>query len=147
MTHLPQHVREDDLIKAILESDPSKDWGKVCLGNQKTTYFKNNVHLRFESGKGEYFDVNENFEAPWLRPGAGQNPSASSHYFYLFYGATLLKCFLLVSVDGCSAYVPVPKNETVSRLDCHVGQIHSLTNDYSGYYRYIRQYGLRVEEG
>jgi len=147
MTHLPQHVREDDLIKSILESDPSKDWGKVSLGNQITTYFKNNVHLRFESGEGEYFDVNKKFEAPWLRPSAGQDPSASSHNFYLFYGATLLKCFLLVAVDGCRAYVPVPKNETVSRLDCHVGQIHSQTNDYSEYYRYIRQYGFKVEEG
>ena len=146
MEHLSANPSRDAIIKAILDSDPSRDWESARLGNQKTTYFIRNVHLRFESGEGEYFDAVKNFKESWLKFGKLQDPNASSHSFYLFYGATLIKSFVLISVDGGRAWIPMPhpENLAVRQLDYRVALIH---DPHGRCDNYMRQFKLTFGNG
>lgn len=89
---------------------PADQWQRVS-GNHEYAFCKEDVNLRIVSTlDGEDIQA-EDFRAPW----ANKFPDARARgYFYnLYYGSTLLHRFILVSVDGARASLPLPRMGTM----------------------------------
>lgn len=126
-----------EILAVVSASDSSEDWLYVSGPSWKEyRLFRNNVNLRFEmdfdeNGQGchkQFFKENWAMDHP--------DDEASSWYADLYFGPTLVKRFILVSVDGSRSLLPMPKvrKETlVFPLDYKVAKIHDANNTLDEY--------------
>lgn len=128
--NLAANPTRENTERVIMESDPVKDWDHVYEGNRTITTYKKDMNLRFEinySGTGIQCN---NFQEPWAN--RHPDPAATGYWCSLYYGATLVEKFILVSVDGGRAMLPIPQRDTrgprhyvkVLPFDYKIAQIH-----------------------
>jgi hypothetical protein len=118
-------------IMNILATSNRDDWF-FHVENSVYTY-KDDVNLRIEQGE---IDFNNKFVGEdW----ATKHPDSSAHKvkFNVFYNASLIADYTLVSVDGCRATLPMPKLGTtiVSKFDYHFASLveePDTLNEYMG---------------
>ena len=141
MNRLPENPSYDEIIQAIENSDPQYDWGKGEGGSKQVSFLKSNVNLRFEH---EDEDIHKkDFKEPW----ANKHPDnhATSYWYELYYNSTLIKRFILVSVDGGRAILPPPRSRddlSVSRLNFIIAKICGFPDTVDDY---MERSGLSVE--
>lgn len=130
----------DDIIQCILASDSKDDWRLY----DETRYFKSNVNLRFQTNVFDRSGVHrEHFKEDWATN--FPDPDATSYWHDLYYGATLLHRFILISVDGARASLPVSKSRqdfSVSTLNYKVAKIHDTLGTLD---QYMWRAGLYLE--
>jgi hypothetical protein len=143
---LPIAPSKKEIFDAIINSDPEHDWEK-SYGNglgSDTTYYRLNVNLRFETGIDDQFVQNDDFIAPWANKFPDQK--ARGYYYKLYYCSTHIDSFVLASVDGARANLPMPKNcyndLTVDKLNMKVAQIFNNPQTLS---EYLERSGLKCE--
>jgi len=117
----------EEILDAVLSSDSKDDWERQCPGGlRRITFFKKNVNLRFEMDFDDEGMHREDFKEEWATK--HPDPKATSYWCNLYYAATHIDRFILVSVDGSRALLPLPINRTtdlrVKGLDLKVAQIH-----------------------
>lgn len=101
-----------NLFAHIMESDSVDDWHRTRTNDWvEIACFKSNVNLRFEIHYDENGTQNENFVADWAN--CYPSKSAKGYFVQLRFGSTLIDTFVLVSVDGGRALLPVPKPGTL----------------------------------
>ena len=118
------------ILNAVLTSDPQDDWSSskrpidVEIGDPEVRYFNGNVNLRFEPVFDDIFINGKDFKEPWTAHYPDQNTSRID--FIVYYGATPIYNFSLVSVDGHKALLPMPKpgTRTVSALHHKLAEIY-----------------------
>ena len=117
---LSANATVDEILNCVMKAPAKESWAD----NEQGKYFKMNPNLRFEM-----FSENgtqcENFKEPWANGFPAQN--ATGYWCDLYFGATLLKRFILVSVDGGRALLPCPKSYgdmSVSMESYKVALIH-----------------------
>ena len=144
MNRLPENPSYDEIIQAIENSDPQDDWKKEEGGSKQVSFLESNVNLRFERITHEEEGIhNEDFKEPWANKHADKN--ATSYWYELYYNSTLIKRFILVSVDGGRAMLPPPRSRddlSVSRLDYIMAQICDSPDSVDDY---MELSGLSVE--
>lgn len=89
-------------------------------------FFNKDVNLRFVSGYDERFIQQSKFVETWANK--HPDPNASGYFVQLYFASSHIANFILVSVDGGRALLPLPKGDTnleVSPLDYKVAQIHN----------------------
>lgn len=104
-----------DEISRIMASSAASDWtsgGYLSAAACTVAAYKNDVLLRLESAEDDVH--NDNFKEEWANN--FPDPAAKSYYIRLYYGSTYLKCYILVSVDGARAMLPVPDSATMLRV-------------------------------
>ncbi|MBD8725792.1 hypothetical protein IFT43_20720 [Oxalobacteraceae sp. CFBP 13708] len=119
-------------------SAPATEWIHVD-GHAQVAFFKDDVNLRIVSTlDGEDVQA-QDFREPWANGFA--DPSASGYYYNLYYGASLLHKFILVTVDGGRARLPLPDTATmeVTQAEWKVAEIFDTLGTLS---RYAIQAGL-----
>lgn len=95
-----------EILKAI-ESSDAEDWKVTRTHDGRSVAFhREYVDVRIVSSLGAEHSQNESYHAEWANKNADK--SASGHYFDLYFGATLLHQFVLVSVDGHRCLLPQP---------------------------------------
>ena len=97
----------DEILEVINDSSPD-DWDVSFCQDAEIAIFKNNPLLRIERRHTDAFIHNDDFREKWANKFL--DPHATSYYYHLHYGATRLKEFILVSVDGGRALLPLPKS-------------------------------------
>ncbi|MDA7982889.1 MAG: hypothetical protein MPJ79_01995 [Alphaproteobacteria bacterium] len=121
---------EQGIFDAVASSNPRSDWNVVSKPDREIRYFRGDVNLRFESGHV----CAEEFETEWTK---GKFPGpARSDFYNLYYGSTLVYQFVLVSVDGARAILPLPsdlENLIVEPLNYKVAQIYDSLNSLDHY--------------
>lgn len=130
--HISTKPTYADIQKAILRSDPQTDWKRSGDRSRTITSYKHDPNLRFEILLTDEGVHCENFQEPWAT--RYPDPLATSYYCKLYYSSTLLESFILVSVDGGRALLPLPDARTpesngiyrVSPLRYKVAQIHDI---------------------
>lgn len=143
MPPLSSNPSREDIMNAIMSSDSEDDWERVAIRWEETVYFKKNVNLRFEMEFNENGTQYENFKEPWANK--HPDPNASGYWCKLYYGATHIDSYILVSVDGGRALLPLPKsiNElTINPLSYKVAQIHDSLGTLN---QYMARSGLTLE--
>jgi len=140
---LSANPSKKDIFNIIMSSDSKNDWHRAEITERwkkEMRYFNRNVNLRFEMDEDGI--VMENFREEW----ANRHPDskATSYEYCLYFNSTLIHAFILVSVDGGWAKLPMPKSLNklvVSPLDYKVAQIHYRLNSLD---EYMNRSGLRV---
>jgi hypothetical protein len=96
----------DDILY-ILATGETGDWYRPTLTEERTVaVYRPDVNLRAEITYDEEGTHCENFSEAWTR--TFPNKSARSRYVRVWYGQTPIKVYILVSVDGGRAYLPLP---------------------------------------
>ncbi|SRR6266545_6026443 len=126
-TILSASPSREEILNAVLSSDSKDDWEKQSsTGPKQTIYFKKNVNLRFEMDFDDAGIQNEDFTEKWANK--HPDPKATGYWCDLYYASTHIERFILVSVDGGRAMLPMPINPAndlrVEDLDFKVAQIH-----------------------
>ncbi len=138
-----------NIEKTIIASDPRSDWNTITENSKTITSYKKDMNLRFEVKYEEDGIQSENFNEPWAN--SFPDPSATGYWCGLYYGATLIQRFILISVDGGRALLPLPKTRSgdtifpnlVLPLDYKVAQIHDSLDTLQ---EYMSLAGLYVKE-
>ncbi len=132
----------DGIVKVILESDPKNDWVRSSMGSRQVCSFKAQPHLRLEYDYDD--DVVDNFNEKWAV--RHPDPKATSYFYYLFYGSSVIDRQLLVSVDGGRATLPAPdlRDMKISEYQYRFGKIFDPSKQYEDY---LGRSGITVRTG
>ncbi|MEZ5492423.1 MAG: hypothetical protein R3F50_19245 [Gammaproteobacteria bacterium] len=132
--------------QAILDSNPQEDWNRTGDINRSVISYNRDHNLRFEVHYTDEGKQNADFKEPWANRHPDQH--ATGYWCNLYYGATLIERFILVSVDGGRAMLPIPKDgedgmrpDRILPLDYRIAQIHDTIGNLD---EYIRRSDLHV---
>lgn len=132
-----------ELERTILESDAKENWRSQPQQSKSARIFKRDVNLRFEISHDDDGTQCEDFKEEWANH--FPDPHATGLFCDLYYGASMIERFVLVSVDGGRALLPLPKSSVdlqVPLLTYKVAQIHDTLGSLDGY---MFRSGLKVE--
>lgn len=126
-------------VATMFLETPAQQWEHVGTDYGYAVFCKEDVNLRIVSTLDEQDVQQEDFREPWTNNFA--DPRATGYYYNLYYGATLLHRFILVSVDGARASLPIPNPGTleVTRAQWKVAEIFDTLGTLD---RYAHQAGL-----
>ena len=96
----------NEILEVVQNSSPD-DWDVNFSQDAEIAVFKKNPSLRIETRHTDEFVHNDDFHEKWANK--FPDPHATSYYYHVYLGATRLKEFILVSVDGGRALLPLPK--------------------------------------
>lgn len=142
---LPANPSREDIFKVIMASDSRDDWvrNEIEHLSKGCTYYRKNVNLRFEIDYTENGTHREDFKEIWANK--HPDPSASSYWCTLFYGATIIETFIFVYVDGSRAMLPLPTScidLTVKPLYYKIAKIHDPSSKVE---EYMIRSGLKLK--
>ncbi len=111
----PGDMSTDELLSVVSASNPISDWDVSYSGRQALAVYKEDPDLRIDHEHNANYLHSDDFREKW----ANKFPDsrASSYYYDLYYGSSLLKRFLLVHVDGGRASLPMPQSPDDLRVD------------------------------
>lgn len=138
----------ENIEAAIVRSDAGRDWKRHVDGVRSITSYQRDVNLRFEVTYDDEGTQNADFREPWAN--RHPDPNATGYWCRLYYGSSLIETFILVSVDGGRAMLPLPTSGedrehpgAVKSLNHKVAQIHDTLGSLD---EYMRRSGLIVGE-
>jgi hypothetical protein len=117
----------EDVIN-LVENSRKDDW--LYNDHRSVFIFKPNVCIRIEFNSAEGYIVN--YEWAINHP----NSQAKKVFYSIYYNATLIKEFILVSVDGGKAMLPIPQiggTSVISKSDYEYAKIVDDTNKLDEY--------------
>jgi len=129
-------------ILDVVKNSSSDNWEVHFSQDAEIAVFKNDPALRIEFKHSEESVHNDDFYEKWANK--FPDPHATSYYYYLYYGSTRLKEFILVSVDGGRALMPLPKSAidlTVDPLRYKIAEIFDLFDSLD---EYMKRAGLQL---
>lgn len=138
-----RHMDSDEILDLILTTDPVNDWRGVTRAITSERFLKEDPRLRFKTKFIEDGIQNKEFVEDW----ANRHPDnhATSFWYELYYDGALLERYILVSIDGGRAELPLPERNTsvITKRNYHIGKIHDSNGTLD---EYILRSGLEVEE-
>jgi hypothetical protein len=145
--HLAVNPSRDNILRVIRKSDPRADWHRNDDEARSVTSYRHDANLRFEINYTGGGIQTANFQEPWAN--RHPDPHATGYCCRLYYGASLIGQYTLVSVDGGRAMLPLPSLGAdrehpgpVNALEYRIAEIH----DSLGTLReYMTRSGLVVE--
>jgi hypothetical protein len=129
-----------EILNFIIESIPD-DW-EVHFSRSpeaEMAVFKNDPALRIEVTYNNESVHNFDFREGWANK--FPDPHATS-YYYLYYSATRLKEFILASVDGGRARLPLPNSATDLSVDPLEYKIAKIFDRFNTCNEYMKRAGL-----
>ncbi len=130
-----------EILNAVGESIPD-DW-EVHFSQdieKETAVFKNDPALRIEVAYNNESVHNFDFREGWANK--FPDPNATSYYYYLYYGSTRLKEFILVSVDGGRARLPLPNSAIDLSVDPLRYKFAKIFDRFNTCNAYMKRAGL-----
>jgi hypothetical protein len=146
--NLAANPTRQNIERVVLESDARGDWHRHVDEWRTVTSYQRDANLRFEVSYDDEGTQNADFQEPWAN--RHPDPHATGYWCRLYYGATLIESFILVSVDGGRTLLPVPESGAdrehpgpVGKLNYRVAQIHDALGTLD---EYMRRSGLLIAE-
>lgn len=106
-----RHMDFNEILEFILDTNPKEDWKIIENNWAEEAFLKEDPRLRIRCRYDDEGTHNENFQEPW----ANKHPDkhATSYWYNLSYDGSLIERYILVSVDGSRARLPLPNLSTL----------------------------------
>lgn len=135
----------EEILNFIRSTDPENDWKRVSTSLGVEHYLLEDPRLRFRCRSDESGIHRENFNEAWATK--QPDPHATSYWHYLYYDSSLIDRYVMVTVDGARADIPMPSilspSHEITKLQYHVAQIY----DYCGLLdEHLERCGLKVSQ-
>jgi len=130
-----RYMTFDEILKFILTTNAKEDWKVLSTNWSSEAFLKEDPRLRFRMRYDEEGIHNDNFVEPW----ANNHPdsSATSYWCNLLYNGDLIERYILVSIDGGRAIMPLPDRNTLKvnllTLEYKVAEIFDDLNSLEEY--------------
>jgi len=128
-----RHMNFSEILSFILDSDSKLDWKIIENNWTEEAFLKEDPRLRIRCRYDDEGIANKDFKEEW----ANKHPdsSAKSYWYNLSYDGSLIERFILVSVDGSRAILPLPDIEylTVKKLPYKIAKIFDTTDTLENY--------------
>jgi hypothetical protein len=127
-------------IMQLIVTTPPKEW--ISEVDENTSVCGRDLNIRLAAEEEDDEDGPREFHEDWAED--FPDPNAYMVPFVLWYGASPVKKYPMISVDGHRAFLPLPKLNTmeISReqlaVACIVNRITSITDSY--FASYIRRF-------
>ena len=138
-----RYMSYDEILDFITKSDAKLDWKWIETNRAEEAFLKEDPRLRISVRYDQDGIHQKDFTESWMT--AFADPKASSYWFNLSYDHALIDRFILVSVDGGKAELPMSDPDTlqVDPLNYKVAEIFDKHNTLE---EYMTRGGLRVEK-
>ncbi|MDH3690384.1 MAG: hypothetical protein OEU36_12980 [Gammaproteobacteria bacterium] len=137
-----RHMDYEEILEFIRTTNAETDWKWVKTNWAEEAFLKEDPRLRIRVRLDDQGIHVRKFKAPWANK--YPDPTANSYWYDLSYDSALIERFILVSVDGARAELPLPDRSTleVEPLIYKVAQIFDELNTLE---EYMRSSGLSVK--
>lgn len=129
----------DEILEVVKDSNPD-EWDVNFSQDAEIAVFKKNPSLRIETRHTDEFVHSDDFHEKWANK--FPDPHATSYYYHLYLGATRLKEFILVSVDGGRALLPLPKYAMDLSVEPLRYKIALIFDQFGSCDQYMKRAGL-----
>ena len=128
-----RHMSFDEILEFIKTTDAKSDWKFFKTNWAEEAFLKEDPRLRIRVRWDEEGVHNSDFKEPWAN--MHPDPKATSYWYDLSNDGALIERFILVSVDGARAELPLPYANTleVGPLIFKVAQIFDELNTLDEY--------------
>lgn len=138
----------ENIERVVLESDSRHDWSVHSDTTKTVSSYKHDVNLRLEMRNDDSGIQCTDFKEPWANKFPDR--SATGYWCDLYYGSTHVARYVLVSVDGARALLPIPKRgppgqrpNQVLPIEYKAAEIQDTLNTLE---QYMRGAGLTVAQ-
>ena len=123
----------EEILNFILVTSPKDDWKIITNNWAEEAFLKEDPRLRVLCSYDDEGTHNENFQEPWAN--AHPDRSATSYWYNLSYDGSLIDRYILVSIDGSRATLPLPNLTTlkVKPLPYKVAEIFDRSDSLIDY--------------
>ena len=137
-----RYMDYDEILEFILTTNPKNDWKWIKTNWAEEAFLKEDPRLRIRVRWDNEGKHNDNFQGKWANK--YPDPNASSFWYDLSNDGALIERFILVSVDGARAELPLPDINSleVKPLTYKIAQIFDELNTLD---EYMRRSGLTVK--
>ena len=137
-----RHMDYDEILNFIITTNAKTDWKFIKTDWAEEAFLKEDPRLRIRVRWDDEGVHVRGFVEAWANK--FPNPTANSYWYGLSYDGALIERFILVSVDGGIAELPLPNAGTldVKPLTFKVAQVFDELNTLD---QYMARAGLNVE--
>jgi hypothetical protein len=137
-----RHMDYDEILEFVKTTNAKTDWKWVKTNWAEEAFLKEDPRLRIRVRWDDEGIHVRGFQESWANK--HPDPTANSYWYDLSYDGALIDRFILVSVDGARAELPLPDRNTleVEPLIYKIAQIFDGLNTLD---EYMRRSGLSVK--
>lgn len=137
-----RHMDYEEILSFIKTTNAKADWKFVKTNWSEEAFLKEDPRLRIRVRWDDEGVHVKDFKEPWANK--HPDPSANSYWYNLSYDGALIDRFILVSVDGARAELPLPDRNTLE-VDPLIYKIAEVFDSLSTLEEYMRRFGLSVK--
>lgn len=138
-----RYMSYNELLAFVETTDAYSDWSCIRTNWAEEAFSKEDPRLRIRTRSDNEGLHIKGFDEPWAKK--FPDPVAHSYWYELTYDGALIDRFIMVSVDGARAKLPLPNRNTlqVPLIAYRVAQIFDQINTLD---KYMERAALRVSD-
>jgi hypothetical protein len=132
----------DEILDFITTSNATLDWKWITTSWSEEAFLKEDPRLRIRVRKDDVGIHVKSFNESWAI--THPDPTAISYWYDLYYDNALIDRFILVSVDGGQAKLPLP-DPTTLEVDPLVYKVAQIFDEHNTLDEYMSKSGLSIK--
>ncbi len=132
----------DEILSFIKTTNAKQDWKFIKTNWAEEAFLKEDPRLRIRMRWDDEGVHVKDFKEPWANK--HPDPTANSYWYDLSYDGALIERFILVSVDGGRAELPLPDRSTLE-VEPLIYKVAEVFDELNTLEEYMRRSGLSVK--
>ena len=137
-----RHMDYEEILSFIKTTNAKQDWKFVKTNWAEEAFLKEDPRLRIRVRWDDERVHVKDFKEPWANK--YPDPTASSYWYDLSYDGALIERFILVSVDGARAELPLPDRNTL-KVETLIYKVAEVFDELNTLEEYMNRSGLSVK--
>ena len=137
-----RHMDYEEILEFIKTTNAKTDWKFIKTNWAEEAFLKEDPRLRIRVRWDDEGVHVKDFKEPWANK--HPDPTANSYWYDLSYDGALIERFILVSVDGARAELPLPDRNTLE-VEPLIYKVAEVFDELNTLEKYMRRSGLSVK--